>query len=582
MPAVSNPSDTVGAILRFIVVMILTPVIIATMTSIGVVGFVTVYTIVWFFGSHRLSFWLTGTVVAATAWWAWPDLSGFKIWQLLLDYYKAAWATPDRFNTVITVWLHPPASPTQTMFLATFGCVVGTWRILSAVDRENVAKALLNGDLAALSRRTPVALLSAWLIARLPNRVGRFTCIGSDYCSGWPVCVTDGAWSKHGMAVGTTGAGKTECGLAVVESAIRAGHPVIYVDGKGDAKIAARLRAFAEKKGRRFYLFNANNVADSDVYNSLAGGNFTSKADRIMAIRNEWTEPHYETLCLGFVQTSFKVLDCVGIQPDLRQLTTYMSTASLLALLRRKGHRGEERQALAREVEGQMEAEKTAISGLKAEISNIANSALGPLFGVTNAARNGHTVFNLEQARAEGAVVFFSLPGLKYPKTAGNIARLVLNDVKATAGTSQKPLLVVLEERSVYPGPQAGHLLSMGRSSGIQVLNLVQSFSDFRFASTDAETAVEQTIASTNTFVCFQLNSDVDAERAARLAGSIMKKEFTAQTVSATPTGASSSRAVYEFSHHPEVIRNLEVGTAIVIDKNRREVRKVAIRRSRL
>jgi hypothetical protein len=55
----------------------------------------------------------------------------------------------------------------------------------------------------------------------------------------------------------------------------------------------------------------------------------------------------------------------------------------------------------------------------------------------------------------------------------------------------------------------------MGGSSGIHVLNLAQRFSDFRFASTDAETAVEQTVASTNTLVCFQLNSDVDAERAA-------------------------------------------------------------------
>jgi hypothetical protein len=49
-------------------------------------------------------------------------------------------ATPDRFNTVITLWLHPPASPTLTTFLATFGCVMATRRILAGVDRQNVAK----------------------------------------------------------------------------------------------------------------------------------------------------------------------------------------------------------------------------------------------------------------------------------------------------------------------------------------------------------------------------------------------------------------------------------------------------------
>lgn len=117
-----------------------------------------------------------------------------------------------------------------------------------------------------LSRRAPVALLSAWLITRLPNRAGSLTFIGTDYFNGWPIYVTDRDLSKHGVAVGTTGAGKTEYGLTIIESAIRAGHPVIYVDGKGDLKIAARIRAFAEKQQRKFYLFNADNVAQSDVY----------------------------------------------------------------------------------------------------------------------------------------------------------------------------------------------------------------------------------------------------------------------------------------------------------------------------
>lgn len=59
---------------------------------------------------------------------------------LLSEDCRAAWATPDRFNTVITLWLHPPASPTLTTFLATFGCVMATRRILAGVDRKNVAK----------------------------------------------------------------------------------------------------------------------------------------------------------------------------------------------------------------------------------------------------------------------------------------------------------------------------------------------------------------------------------------------------------------------------------------------------------
>jgi hypothetical protein len=238
---------------------------------------------------------------------------------------------------------------------------------------------------------------------QVANRAGSLTFIGTDYFNGWPIYVTDRDLSKHGVAVGTTGAGKTEYGLTIIESAIRAGHPVIYVDGKGDLKIAARIRAFAEKQQRKFYLFNADNVAQSDVY----------------------------------------------------------------------------------------------------------------------------------------------------------------------------------KERSVYPGPQAGHLLSMGRSSGIQVLNLAQSFSIFglprrMLKRRSSKPSRPRTPWCASSSIATLTPSELPVGR------------FGHEEAVHGPDCLSDAdrsiivAAVYELSYHPEVIRNLEVGTAIVIDKNRRKVRKLVIRRSQL
>jgi hypothetical protein len=83
---------------------------------------------------------------------------------------------------------------------------------------------------------------------QVANRAGSLTFIGTDYFNGWPIYVTDRDLSKHGVAVGTTGAGKTEY-------------------------------AFAEKQQRKFYLFNADNVAErclqgAERVSGTAGGSF--------------------------------------------------------------------------------------------------------------------------------------------------------------------------------------------------------------------------------------------------------------------------------------------------------------------
>ncbi|WP_422388633.1 TraM recognition domain-containing protein [Bradyrhizobium symbiodeficiens] len=170
-----------------------------------------------------------------------------------------------------------------------------------------------------------------------------------------------------------------------------------------------------------------------------------------------------------------------------------------------------------------------------------------------------------------------------YPKTASSIARLVLNDCKAIANSSKAPLFITLEERSVYPGPQSTHLLSLGRSSQIQLLNLCQTLSDLRVGSPElGDAAGEQVIASTNVMAFFQLNTAEDAEAASRLIGTTMQKQFTAQTQGGQPTGMSSSRQVYEFKFHPDQLKLQRVGQAVLLDKNRGTVRKVIIRRSRI
>jgi len=573
-----NPPDKLTPLLLICVLAFL---LLPALTSVGGIGLVSVWMLSAFFGSTNLSIWATGAAIIVHI-LAWPDGDGWTVWRTLLVHYRSALSEPNAMPSFWAIWLDPPVHRSEYWALIVAGTAVGAIAMLIRKDALNRDEALLSGS-ASSPWRTPTALICAWLVAILPNRFRHYTIIGTEYYRGWPVILTDRDCTKHLLAAGTTGAGKTEFSLGIIESAIRTGHPIICLDGKGDMSIAERIRAFAESHGRKFFLFNGVNPIHSDVYNPLSTGSYTSKSDRIIAIRGFWSEPHYETLAVGFMQTVFSVLDHQTLNVDLSNLSEYMSTKALLGLLRRKGYSSPDKRRLAAEIASQREAERTAISSLKSEITNIANSSLGQLFDTRKAAQAGRTVFTLAQARAEGAIVYFALPGLLYPKTASSIARLVLNDCKAIANVSTAPLFITLEERSVYPGPQSNHLLSLGRTHQLQLLNLCQTLSDLRVGSPDlGEAAAEQTFASTNTFVFFQLNTADDAETASRLIGTTIEKQFTAQTQAGTPTGMSSSRKVYEFKFHPDRLKFQRVGQAIVLDKNRGTVRKVAIRKSKI
>lgn len=64
-----------------------------------------------------------------------------------------------------------------------------------------------------------------------------------------PVYLTDPMMREHLLAIGTTGAGKTEFILSMVAQAMAQGSSAVLVDGKGDVKTLARMHAIARRLG---------------------------------------------------------------------------------------------------------------------------------------------------------------------------------------------------------------------------------------------------------------------------------------------------------------------------------------------
>ena len=470
-------------------------------------------------------------------------------------------------SAFILRWFRLGLSPQVWLFLLPLGGIIGSAvALISYGGRSSQLAALMQGKVVDPVSRAPLA---GWFQRRLnkkPARKGNHIVLGGDWVTGQAIVISENDLNRHMLVAGTTGAGKTVGILNLIEGSPGIG--TIIIDGKGDLELARSVYALAKARNQEFYLFDGTLAArKSAVYNPFASGDHTSLADRVVTLR-EWTEPHYLSLARGFAQTAFQVLQACGHRVDLITVEKSLSTKTLLALIRRARKPGDDYQELARRIAAQRNADEQ-IEGLRADLRNLANSVLAPLFDTAKARRDKNKIISLRRARQENAVVYFCLPTPKYPEFAALLGKLIINDIKATMTSAKTPWRIVLDEFSVFAGPQVLNLINMGRSYGISAILATQSYADIaQGAEKNGDKFLDQVLGSVNTFLTYRMNASNDCELAASLAGTLENVEYTAQTEGGSGTGAASARHARSFRIHPDVIRTLNVGQAIYVNKN--------------
>lgn len=406
---------------------------------------------------------------------------------------------------------------------------------------------------------------------------GQGSILGTDAETGDAVILSDRDANHHAIIVGATGTGKSVTSTNIVQSHLERGLPVVFLDGKGDIDLAQRLKAVAEKLGRPAFVFHHNfdsNLDDACAYNPFSSADFTALANLVTTLRT-YSEPHYEILQKGYMQTVFKVAKATDTALDLLALGELSSVNAMVAAVRKNRHKIPDAQTLLTEIQEQRKAEEDGVESLLGTIRNLANSSMGPLFDTTG----GRPVLKLSEARQSGAFVYFSLPALIFPDLSQSLGRMIINDVRLTLATGKGPWLIVLEELSTYSCQQILALVNQGRSFGARVLLLGQSFADLEKAEDmDGKAFRNQILGSVNTAILHRLNSPDDAELAAQIAGTFLKPEVTAQTVGNQPTGAGSVRMTREFHVGPDRIKKLRKGEAVILSKFGKPIRKINVR----
>ncbi|MGQ9498209.1 MAG: type IV secretory system conjugative DNA transfer family protein [Desulfotomaculales bacterium] len=394
--------------------------------------------------------------------------------------------------------------------------------------------------------------------------------LGVEKATGRPVVITDQEANQHVFLVGTTGSGKTTTMMNFVESALQRGLPCVTVDGKGDPDLVGRIRALVVRHGRPFSLFGMR--GDSCSYNPLAHGGITELTDKLLYL-TEWSEPHYEALARRYLQAALRVLKATGTQLDLPTLTRHLDPDALATLARRITDDAEREVVFG--VLSLAKAEE--IKGLIARLALMAESEIGHLF----AAAEGKTL-DLAAVINQGAAAVFSLNSLAFPEYSRLLGRLVIADLKTVADRQlgSKIIYTIFDEFSVFASRAVVDLIGKARSKGFHTCIATQSLADIEAACGRA--VVRQIIGNCNTLIIQRQRQHEDAQALAGEVGTRRSYELTHQVETGLVvggTGYGTVRETREFVVHPDEIKRLPQGEAILVRSDPFRVQRVRVRK---
>jgi hypothetical protein len=495
------------------------------------------------------------------------------------------------------------------------------WAAVLVAPSVPIAAGLLAGG--AVAMLTPAVRRAAGQWRERRRERGEAGCadgrvvLGTDG-RGRAVALGDPQLAAHSLIVGASGAGKSTTLLTVLDAQIRSGQAVIAIDMKGSPGFAAQLRAAAEAAGRGLRVWTPDGPGH---WNPLAHGNPTSLKDKLIS-SERFTEPHYMRAAERYVQTVLGVLQAARPDrpPQLHEVVALMEPLRVAALLR--GVPGPQAERVQDYLAGLTGDQLSAVRGLGTRLALLSESCAGPYLRPGPA----DSAIDLRAGLEGGDVILFSLNSSVYGKLAAQLGTLVIQDlVSATgarlgaaggvtgarlgaaggvtgaqltaAGAAQsasrvqassapgpggplRPATVAIDEFSALDNDNVLSLVARGRESGVRVLLATQEMADLERAGRGFS---EQMVGIVGVKIIHRQDVPGSAELVAQMAGTERYWEET-RTIGG-PLGAGrgsrgTRRAAERYVVHPNVIKRLEPGEAIVMTKlPRAEVQHVAVSR---
>lgn len=358
---------------------------------------------------------------------------------------------------------------------------------------------------------------------------------------------------QHAFVIGTTGAGKTQLLLRLIDETLRNTKMRVYViDGKGDLAFAHQVATLAQQYGRgQVPIFMMGQPASAQATSSLYDG-FRGDPDVIanrlsMMLSVDKTSGnalHYSETYKGLVQLICGVgYPQLGINPP-ENFDVVLERLTFQWLSQTYAQIPHELEAITAAYEGK----ENLIASANARLSNLAR----PFSSIIN--QDG---FNLEQSQC----AVFSLRTQSVSLDAKRLLDFLIEDVKDWIGKRQLPdteALLIIDEFGSFNNESITDVLTLARSSKVGVILATQDV-----ATLGSDRTKRKILATCNTYFLMKTNFP---EELVELAGTIYEVEPSYQMENGEPTGMQSARIQHQFKIRPNDVAKVLPGQCYIIN----------------
>jgi hypothetical protein len=347
---------------------------------------------------------------------------------------------------------------------------------------------------------------------------------------------------------------------------IERGRGLVFIDMKGDREQAHTVFELACQAGRKddFLFFTTDVLTPCHSYNGTAYGTPDVLVDRLM-MSGDWSkEPFYPGVAQAALDRVIPALasrDKILTPADIRLAVGEKEALRLVSSWASSGDANRLRADLEH---WPRYYDDTA--GLRSHLDHICRLRDRMCTPVGE--------INFREVFSRNRIAYIELNAQMHEKLARSIARLMLEDFKQVSGylashpDERHPFSLYVDEarNAVYPGFVG--LISQCRSAGIGVVLATQSPFDFQeFGDAGVMRAIAQ---NTGTKLFFHQTEHASAEYCAQQAGTCESVKRTTQRVKGAigepeESGVYSDRDVREFIAHPDKLKRMPKGMALII-----------------
>lgn len=365
----------------------------------------------------------------------------------------------------------------------------------------------------------------------------------------------------HSLVIGKTGFGKTVTKAYIATQSILDGKGAIVIDPKGDWDMRESLRVAAERAGKRFIEWSPDGPS---AYNPYKFGGPTEIVDKALAAE-QWTEPHYLRQAQRFLNWQVQAMQAAEITVDPDTFTHYMTRANLMPLAPALGAKAQQLRDYLQGIDTRKEEQ---LGGVRDRLAILSESDIGPWL----TPKPGIPELDLRLIVANGDVAYIQLDGDRFPEASKMLGSALVTDISTIVGELNskhfvQPTLVMIDEFAAVGAYEVVRIFGRGRSCGFSLVLGTQSFSDFDEID-PTRTLVDKVLDGVSGIVIHLQTIPESAERLSQIAGTeeVWSTTFkTSAVIKALPTGDGTKSRAREFIVHPDTLKSLAVGEAVIV-----------------